>query len=402
MELDDTILDEGADTASRGWARSVAIIAIAVGLMGIGAVMSFSASVRLDPPAAGTALWKLPVFRQMVFILGGLAAMLISSRVPYRVWARGSGSLAIAVLAAALAINALTFVPGIGVEVNQARRWVRLGPDSLGLRFQPSELVKILLPVFLAVWTTRGMGIGPANDWAGNVRQFRRGLLPCLIAIAAAVGLVGIEDFGTAALLALVGGAMLLVAGAKLWHLAMLILPAVPAFGYLLMSRSHRLSRVMEFQNIWDSPEHKDYQVVQSLCTIASGGWWGRGLGRGFVKTYLPEARTDFIYAVICEELGVIGGALVIALLIAFLWQCRMVIRDCPDAMGRLLAFGIAATVGVQAAINIAVVTVTVPTKGISLPLVSAGGSGAIFLGVLVGILASIPLYGGMSSARRE
>ena len=123
---------------------------------------------------------------------------------------------------------------------------------------------------------------------------------------------------------------------------------------------------------------------------IASGGWWGRGLGHGFVKGYLPEARNDFIFAVICEELGMVGAATVILLLVSLMWKSRHVINQCVDPAGRLLAFGIAMMIGLQAAMNIAVVTVSVPTKGISLPLVSAGGSGAIFLGALVGILANI------------
>jgi len=157
-----------------------------------------------------------------------------------------------------------------------------------------------------------------------------------------------------------------------------------------LVSRPHRLDRLLTFVDIWRDPEGKGYQAVQSLCTIASGGWWGRGLGCGVVKGYLPEARNDFIFAVICEELGMVGAVAVIGLLIALIWQGRGVIHRCIDPMGRLLAFGILATLGLQATMNLAVVTVSVPTKGISLPLVSAGGSGAVLLGGLVGMLANI------------
>ncbi len=397
--MERTPLDDAAiERQAAGWMRSVMIIATAVGLMGVGAVMSFSASARLDPVAVNS-MWESLVFRQTVFTLGGLASMLIVARIPYRVWATGKGGAAIVGLLCSLILSSLVFVPGIGVKINEAYRWVRLGG---GINFQPSETVKIMLPIFLAVWMTRGLTGEPervADAFRGrrtDIRRFFTGLSPALIAIGLAVGIVGIEDFGTAALLAGVGGSMLLIGGARIWHLLLLVLPTVPAFAYLLFSRAHRMSRITSFLDIWADPEFKGYQAVQSLCTIVSGGFMGRGLGRGFVKGYLPEARTDFIFAVICEELGMVGAVAVIALLIAFLWQCRMIIRDCADPMGRLLAFGIAMTFGIQAVMNIAVVTVSCPTKGISLPLVSAGGSGVLCIGALVGLLASIPRYGGL------
>ncbi len=384
-----------------GWSRSVAIIATAVGLMGIGAIMAFSASARLDSTAVAS-VWESKVLRQFIFTGGGLAALLIVSRIPYRVWTAGNGLAAFIALGGSLAAACLVWVPGLGMKINEAYRWVRLGG---GLSFQPSELVKIALPIFLAVWVTRGSNGQPASiadtirgdRHRTDIRRFFRGLLPAIIAIGLAGAIVGREDFGTAALLAAVGGAMLLVGGARIVHLVLLGLPAaVPGFIFLLFSRSHRMERITAFMDIWKDPEGKGYQAVQSLCTIVSGGFYGRGLGRGFVKSYLPEARSDFIFSVICEELGVIGAIVVIALLIAFLWQCRLVVRDCADPTGRLLAFGIAMTFGIQAVMNIAVVTVSCPTKGISLPLVSAGGSGILFLGALVGVLASIPRYGGL------
>jgi cell division protein FtsW len=393
--------DATVERQASGWARSVMIIATAVGLMGVGAVMTFSASARIDAPLE-TSLWESRVFRQMVFTAAGLMVMLIVARIPYRIWTAGDGLAAVVGLLAAIATASLVFVPGIGVKRNEAYRWVGIAGEKLV--FQPSELVKIMLPVFLACWMTRRLATRPETvadlfrpHERADIRSFRRGFVPAVIAIGLAVGVVGIEDFGTAALLAAVGGAMLLVGGARITHILLLVLPAVPAFGYLLFSRAHRMSRLLTFLNIWEDPEFKGYQAIQSLCTIVSGGFFGRGLGRGFVKGYLPEARTDFIFSVICEELGVIGAVAVIALLVAFLWQCRLILRDCADPTGKLLCFGIAMTFGVQAAMNIAVVTVSMPTKGISLPLVSAGGSGVIFLGVLVGMLASVPRYGGMA-----
>ena len=394
---------EQLERQALGWSRSVMIIATAVGLMGIGAVMTYSASARVGSTAvssfAAESLWKSMVFRQIMFVVGGLLTMVIVSRVPYRIWTAWGGKFALVGLIVAIGACGLVFVPGVGQVINGARRWIRLGG---GLTLQPSELVKIMLPIFLATWMTRGVRRGRDGELElvgskqTNIQHFFAGLVPIVVMIGLSLGIIGKEDFGTAALLVSVSGAMLLIGGARIWHLCLLACSAAPMFYILLHSRSHRTGRLMTFRNIWEDPQGAGYQVVQSLCTIASGGLYGRGLGRGFVKSYLPEARTDFIFSVICEELGMIGAIAVIALLFAFLWQCRLVVRDCADPMGKVLAFGIAMTFGIQAVMNIAVVTVSVPPKGISLPLVSAGGSGVIFLGVLVGVLASISRYGGL------
>ncbi|GMU21014.1 MAG: hypothetical protein AMXMBFR13_11090 [Phycisphaerae bacterium] len=363
-----------------GRLTATSILAIAAGLMGVGAVMTFSASASPDRPLVGWEFWKYPAVRQLVFVAGGMTAMLVTAQLPYRVWAAARGKPGLFLMGFALVCTALVLVPGLGIERKGASRWVRIPPASLGLQFQPSELVKLALPIGLAIWMTL----------RADVRHFWRGLLPAAGIIGLSVGAVGLEDFGTAALLAVVGGAMLLFGGARWIHVMLMVLPAVPVFGYLLLSRAHRMTRLVSFLDIWADPERTGYQAIQSLCTIASGGWWGRGLGRGFVKGYLPEAHSDFIFAVICEELGMVGAVAVVALLIALLWQGLTVIRRCQDPFGRLLAFALVVTLGIQATMNIAVVTVSMPTKGISLPLVSAGGSGVVFLGALVGVLANI------------
>jgi cell division protein FtsW len=319
--------------------------------------------------------------RQLVFVFGGLVAMLVASRIPCRLWYARNGLLAIGLLLFSFILLLLVFVPGIGVEVKGARRWIQLGSDTAGLRLQSSELLKLALPIFLAVWMTR----------LADVRDWRRGFLPAVIVAGICTAVVGLEDYGTAALIAAVAGMMMLMAGARWLHLIVPVIPTGAAFLFLLISKPHRMERIVAFRDIWADPQGTGYQAIQSLCTIAGGGWWGAGLGQGIVKQYLPEAHNDFIFAVICEELGIIGAMAVIALFIAFLWNAHKAIRLCAEPTGRLLAFGLALTIGLQAAMNIAVVTVSVPTKGISLPLVSAGGSGAICLGAMVGVLASIP-----------
>lgn len=374
------VMDDLAEGDGPGRFTFRAILGLAIGLMGVGAIMTYSAAASLDRQVLGWPIWEFQAGRQMIFIVAGLVAMLVTAHIPYRFWTAGRGLLPAILLGVTLLLLGLVYVPGIGLEVNNARRWVKIGPESLGLRFQPSELAKILLPMFLAAWLSLRI----------DVRRFWYGLVPMAVVAGLIIAGVGIEDFGTAALLAAVTGAMLLVGGARIWHLMLLAIPAVGAFAYLLFDKAHRMQRLLTFMDIWKDPRGEGYQAVQSLFTISGGNWWGRGLGGGYVKTYLPEARTDFIFAVICEELGIVGAALVICLFIALIWQGLKVIRLCPNPVGRLLAFGITLTVGIQATMNIAVVTVSMPTKGISLPLVSAGGSGAIFLGALVGILAGI------------
>jgi cell division protein FtsW len=365
-------------TEQGGRYTSVWIVAVAAGLMGIGAVMTFSASTSIDHPPVVWPIWEHDAIRQLTFVAAGLLAMLVMTRVPYAIWSGGRGTASLCLLIVCLGVCALVFVPGFGAVAHGAVRWVKI--PGTGFRFQPSELVKGALPIFIANWTVHRV----------DIRHFWRGLLPVVIVIGICVGGIGLEDFGTAALLAGVAGCMLLVAGARIWHLVLMVLPAVPAFGWLLMSRSHRMGRLTIFLDPFKDAGGKGYQVIQSLCTIVSGGWWGRGLGNGFVKGYLPEARNDFIFAVICEELGIVGAVAVIALLITLIWLGRGVVARSLDPVGRLLAFGIVLVLGFQAAMNIAVVTASVPTKGIALPLVSAGGSGAIFLGALVGVLANV------------
>ncbi len=371
-----------------GRARSVAIVTVAAALMGIGALMTFSASaaVPVEDALSGWGFWRL-ASRQLIYVGGALAAMLVMTLVPYRLWTLGGGLPALVLMGVALVACGLVFVPGIGLEINNARRWIRLGP----VQFQPSELVKLAMPLLMGAWLARRRRVPGDQATEPLVRSFWSGFMPASIMLGICVVVVGLEDFGTAALVACVGGLMMLIAGARWHHLLLPILPAVPIFGYLLMSRAHRMDRLTTFMNIWADPENKGYQAIMSLCTIATGGWWGKGLGAGFTKGYLPEARSDFIFAVICEELGVIGGIAVAGLFIVFVWNGLKIVRDCGDPAGRLIAFGIAMTIGLQAAMNIAVVTVSVPTKGIALPLVSAGGTGALCLGAMVGVLANIP-----------
>ena len=184
---------------------------------------------------------------------------------------------------------------------------------------------------------------------------------------------------------------MLIVGGARWRHLILVGLPGAAAMAYLIIREPYRVQRLTVFLDIWSDPQGAGYHPIQSLVTIASGGFTGRGLGAGVQKYgYLPEARSDFIFSVICEETGMIGAVCVIALFLALLALGARVVNSRVSPFGRLLAFGVTFLLALQALINIAVVSVCAPTKGISLPLVSAGGSGVILLGVAVGLLVSV------------
>lgn len=364
---------------------STTIISVAAALMALGVVMVFSAGASLDSSGPLADPLHNPSVRQAAFTIAALLVVLIVSVVPYSLWAIRSGRISQPALwlpATAAALCALVLVPGLGTVRNGARRWLTLGPASMGLSFQPSELAKVAVVVFTAAYCV----------WRGSeIRRFWRGLMPALLVIAALAGLIGKEDFGTAALIGLVGGSMLLAGGTRLLHLLICAVPAAAGAVMLVLAEPYRRQRLLGFQHIWDDPLGKGYHQVQSLLTIASGGWWGLGLGGGVQKYgYLPEARSDFIFAVICEELGMAGGIAVIGLFLVLIWQGRRAVTQAVDDLGRLLALGATMTVGVQAALNIAVVTVSVPTKGIALPLISAGGSGVVFLGVLIGMLANV------------
>lgn len=370
---------------SQPTATSTAITILASALLALGVVMVFSAGVSLDTPPFAENLLKDPSLRQASYSFVGLITLLVAGFFPYRFWRirqRTWWQPAVWLFAIVVVLLAIVLIPGIGQERNGARRWLALGPASTGLGFQPSELAKLAVVICFSAWCAC---LGP------RIRLFWTGLLPLMLALGLLAGLIGKEDFGSAALVGAVGGLIIFAAAARFWHLALLALPAVAGLVYLVMHRSYRMERIYSFLDPYKDPQGAGYHQIQSLITIASGGWWGRGLGAGIQKYgYLPEGRTDFIFAVVCEELGIIGGAAVIALFAMLVWQGRKAMLSASSDFGRLLALGVTLTIGLQAAMNVAVVTVSVPTKGIGLPLVSAGGTGVIFYSVLVGLLVNV------------
>ncbi|MFT3789289.1 MAG: putative peptidoglycan glycosyltransferase FtsW [Tepidisphaeraceae bacterium] len=301
-----------------------------------------------------------------------------NSQFAVRIWQFLSRSPAFWTLVTAGFLCFLVLVPHIGSEVNGARRWIKIGPIQL----QPSELAKWATVISLAWWLTRR----PID-----LSKFT-GFLLTLAPIGVLALLVVIEDFGTAALIGMVTLLMLVVGRVKTWHLAVVIPPALGAAAFFVMGTPYRWKRMTSFLDPWQDPRGDGYHMIQSLMSFASGGFTGRGLGNGIQKLgYLPEDTTDFIFAVICEELGFFGAATVVALYLAIVVVAWRLIRDDRvSPLGKLLSFGIASTIGLQACINLAVATVSMPTKGMSLPLISAGGTGIVLACAMLGAMAGI------------
>jgi cell division protein FtsW len=359
--------------------RSSQIIMLCVvALLGLALVMVHSAGMTVSTTHHGT----LAIFtsRNAAFAAAAIAAMLLAWRINIREAYRAHGwfnPLAWALFIAVL-LQFLTLVPHVGKEVNGARRWLAIGPVT----FQPSELVKWVMVLAVAWWCARRSGI---------IHRFWHGLVPIGVLIAAGCGLIIKEDLGTAALIGMVSLAMLIAGGARLWQLALVIPPAFVALVAAIAYSPYRRDRLLAFSDPWADPRGIGYHPIQSMVAVAQGGPTGMGVGYGIQKFgYLPEDTTDFIFAIICEEMGMAGAMLVVGLYLAILWTGLGIVRDCKDTFGRLVGLGVLLTVGLQATINIAVVTVVVPTKGIALPLISSGGTGWIVTAFMLGLVASL------------
>lgn len=276
----------------------------------------------------------------------------------------------------ALFLLLLVLIPGMGKSAGGAARWISLGP----LRFQAGEIFKSALVIYLA------MSLAKKGE---KMLLFRVGIVPHLVFPGLAMGLLLLEpDFGTTIIVALVTFMMLFVGGARVAYLLGAILIAIPVLIQLVASSPYRMARVIAFLDPWTHRQEGGYQVVQSLMTLGSGGWFGMGLGQGPSKLYfLPAAHTDFILAVVGEELGFMGILLVIACFVALLYAGFQIALKTKDAFKTYLAVGLTALLTLQAILNAFVVMGLVPTKGLTLPLVSYGGSSLIVACWMIGVL---------------
>jgi cell division protein FtsW len=361
------------------------LILATLALIALGVVMVHSA---LASVARHPAAWYQRVdYRHTVFAVVGVLTVLMAWRIDYRLLARGRKLpwLAAGLLLIAIVCCVLVYVPGIGHVKNGARRWIRIGPGAYSIGFQPSELLKVALVVFLAAWLTREKT---------DVKSFVRTFLPAIALVGAGVGLVVVEDFGTGLIIATAAVLTMWLAGVPVLYLLSLVPPGAGAFYVLIMRNPYRLQRIQAMLDPWSTDNISSYQAGQSLMALLKGGWLGCGLGRGTRKLgFLPEDSTDFIFAVFCEEWGFVGAALLMGLLGAWIFCARLAALRSGDRFGRVLAGALGATIALQALLHIAVVQVALPPTGIQFPFVSAGGTLLLLMSAAAAMMVSVTAH---------
>lgn len=347
-----------------------------LGLLAIGIVMVYSAGSVLAFHDYGDSFYF--VKRQLLFAVLGLAAMFFMMNLDYR-HLRKYAKIGLLVCFAMLVI---VLIPGIGAVRGGARSW--LGISSFGI--QPSEFMKLGMILFLSYWLSK-------EDY--KITMFTKGLLPPLSIMGLAFGLIMLQpDLGTGTVM--MGASLLIVftAGARIKHLAGLAAVGVLGFVGLIVAAPYRLQRITAFLDPWSDPLGAGYQIIQSLYAIGPGGLAGLGLGMSRQKySYVPEPQTDFIFSILSEELGFIGGLLVLLLFLILVWRGMRVAMTVEDSFGSLLAVGIVGMVAVQVVINIGVVIGLMPVTGITLPLISYGGSSLTLMLTALGILLNLSRY---------
>jgi cell division protein FtsW len=335
-------------------------------------VMVYSASAVVALERFQSPYWF--VTKQVLWALLGLATVSLAMRVDYRTY-RNEPLVWGLIGAVSVLLIAVLFSP----DVNGTRRWFAIG----GFGIQPSELAKLAAILFTALVLERR---------AHRINDLNYSLLPIAIIAGALASLIVVEpDFGTAVSLLGVVGLMVFAAGLSYRYFFGAVLLAIPALLVILLAAPYRLERLLAFLDPWADPQGKGFQIIQSFIAVGTGGLTGRGFMEGVQKLfYLPEPHTDFIFAVISEETGFLGAALVLACFCVIAWRGLRAALRAPDSFGALLAIGLTGMIVAQAFVNMSVVLGLLPTKGIPLPLVSAGGSSLLINLLAIGVLLNI------------
>jgi cell division protein FtsW len=341
-------------------------------LMGVGLVQVYSSSYVFATESYGDGLYFIK--RQFLFAAVAFVTLIVTSLVPIRyvekygwvVW-----------IAASLGVLA-TFIPGLGVRVGGAIRWLSL---PFGFRFEPSEVLKLSFALFFASLMTR------KDNFLSAVRP---GWLFLMIVVPLLL-LLKQPDFGSFAIIITVAVALLFAFGLKWRYIATAFVVIIPSFYFLVMSIPYRRARVLAFLDPWSDPEQKGFQVIQSMMSFSSGGLTGAGLGQGQGKLFfLPEAHTDFTMAVLGEEIGFIGFVMVMALYGFIVLRGLQIAVKCENTFQKVLAIGISFTFALSVFINVGVVMGILPTKGLTLPFLSYGGSSLVALCMMFGLLLNV------------
>ncbi|MCT1904734.1 putative lipid II flippase FtsW [Oceanobacillus sojae] len=354
-------------------------------LAGFGVVMVYSASMVVAVVDGFNSNYYL--IRQSIFFIVALIGFAVISFLPYQIYQR---LMKIIIISCIVLLVAVLF---FGDTVNNARSWFRFGPFSL----QPAEVAKLGLIIYLSAIYSKKQAY---------LDQFSKGVLPPLIITAVVLGLiVGQPDIGTASIIFLMGCSVIFASGIKWRHLFLLVFTGLILLAFAIpnMVTEERLSRFTGAYQPFNSPDLNGYQLIQSYVAIGNGGLTGEGLGQSIQKLgFLVEGHTDFIMAIIAEELGFVGVAIVLGLLAAIVLRGLYISRQCQDSFGSLLALGIASMVGIQTFINLGAISGVLPITGVPLPFISYGGSSLLFMMIAMGILNNIAMQVNKKEIEKE
>lgn len=353
-----------------------ALLFCVIFLVGIGITMNYSASAVLSEDTYSDSYYYLK--RSLLFASLGFAAMAATMKISYVHYRR----VVYPILLVAILLVGSVFIPGVGKTIGGATRWINLA----GIRFQPSEAAKVAMIIFLAY---------SLEKKSKKISSFAVGFLPHIVFMGVVAAFVLMQkDFGSAMTIAIITWFMMFVAGVKVKYLVGMFVAMLPLIFMLVSGSDYRKQRILSFMNPWSDQYGSGFQIIQSFVAFNQGGWLGKGLGQGQQKLfYLPEAHTDFIFSVIGEELGILGISVVIGFFCFFCYRGLKISLNAPDLFGRYIAVGCTLLIGMEALLNMGVVMGLLPTKGLTLPFVSYGGSSLVVSLAAVGILLNISTY---------
>lgn len=356
--------------------REKAILFPVLILTGIGLVMVYSASCAIAMDEHNTLFYYLK--RQSIFLFASLCIMYVTASLPYKLYK----SMAYIILFAAIGLLVAVLIPALGIKANHARRWIDFGPFA----FQPAEFAKLAMILFMAYSLSK-------KQETGKLREFAIGVVPhAMVFSLMAVLILCQPDFGTIVVMGMVCWGMMFTAGVPLLYLLIPLPLIIPVVAYFLVFKvSYRLERVIGFLHPWDDPLGNGFQLTNSLKAFGSGGLFGKGIGLSMQKMhFLPEPHTDFIFSIIGEELGLIGVTAILVLYGLILHTGTCIARQADTFFGALTATGITLYLGLQVIINTGVTLGVLPTKGLTLPFISYGGTSLIINMAAMGILMNI------------
>ena len=360
-------------SGSTGAAYDIKLLFPVLFLVGVGVVVVYSASSALALKMFGNDYYFLK--KQAVFALVGLIALAAARHFPYR-WYRG---LTYPMLLLAVGLLIGIQVSGLGYSAGGSTRWLRIG----GYTFQPSEFARLALVFYLAY---------SMDKKKAYLKKFSVGFVPHMVVLAVFTVLIFMQpDFGSVLIFTGITWIMLFIGGVRLVHLLSALMLVLPVVYFLMVNAEYRLKRLLSFLNPWQYPADEGYQIIHSMMAFGTGGLWGTGIGKGYQKLfYLPEPHTDFIFSVIGEELGLLGVLFILLLYFLILWRGVAIARNAPDEFGSYLAIGLTLAMTLQVSVNMGVALGLLPTKGLTLPFLSYGGTSLLMNMVSIGILMNI------------